>query len=72
MNCQKHTPSLVFTHSHFEQILIAVSGALLAFLKAELGAGEGVWVGEPTFNATVQRKTRGLLPWSSELCWYPT
>lgn len=36
----EHTPSLAFSHSHFEQILIALSGVPLAFLDAELGAGE--------------------------------
>lgn len=36
----KHTPSLAFTRSHFEQIFIAVSGVPLAFLEVELGAGE--------------------------------
>ena len=36
----EHTPSLAFSHSHFEQILIAVSGVPLAFLDAELGSGD--------------------------------
>lgn len=36
----EHTPSLAFSHSHFEQILIMVSAVPLAFLDAELGTGE--------------------------------
>lgn len=65
MDFQNTPPSLAFSHSHFEQILIAVSSVPLAFLDAELGTEERDM---GSFQCSfVGRKTKGLLTLKSEV-----